>query len=63
MTITLTIDNLDSLPDGGPTRYQTRNRSFEIGREQHLDWTLPDPGRYISGRHCEIRYENDGYWL
>ncbi|MCO5082332.1 MAG: type VI secretion system-associated FHA domain protein TagH [Rhizobiaceae bacterium] len=63
MTITLTIDNIDSLPDGGPTRYQTRNRSFEIGREQHLDWTLPDPGRYISGRHCEIRYENDGYWL
>jgi type VI secretion system protein ImpI len=63
MIITLTIDNLDSLPDGGPTRFQTKNRSFEIGREQHLDWTLPDPGRYISGRHCEIRYENGGYWL
>lgn len=63
MTITLTIDNLDALPDGGPTRFQTRNRSFEIGREQHLDWTLPDPGRFISGRHCEVRYENGGYWL
>lgn len=63
MTITLTIDNLDSLPDGGPTRFQARNRSFEIGRESHLDWTLPDPGRYISGRHCEVRFENGGYWL
>ncbi|WP_274627894.1 type VI secretion system-associated FHA domain protein TagH [Arvimicrobium flavum] len=63
MTITLTIDNLDSLPDGGPTRFQAHNRSFEIGREQHLDWTLPDPGRYISGRHCEVRYENGAYWL
>lgn len=63
MTITLTIDNLDSLPDGGPTRFQARNRSFEVGREQHLDWTLPDPGRYISGRHCEVRFEKGGYWL
>ena len=63
MTITLTIDNIDSLPDGGPIRFQARNRGFEIGREQHLDWTLPDPGRFISGRHCEVRYENGGYWL
>lgn len=63
MTITLTIDNLEALPDGGPTRFSARNRGFEIGREQHLDWTLPDPGRYISGRHCEVRFENGGYWL
>lgn len=63
MTITLTIDNLDSLPDGGPTRFSARHRGFEIGREQHLDWTLPDPGRYISGRHCEVRFEGGAYVL
>ncbi len=63
MTITLTIDSVDSSPDGGPIRYQARNRGFEIGRQQHLDWTLPDPSRYISGLHCEVRFEKGGYWL
>lgn len=63
MTITLTIDSVDALPDGGPIRYQARNRSFEIGRLQHLDWSLPDPSRYISGQHCEVRFEKGGYWL
>ncbi len=29
----------------------------------HLDWTLPDPSRSISGKHCEIRYRDGGYWL
>jgi type VI secretion system protein ImpI len=63
MTITLTIDSVDSLPDGGPIRFQARNRGFEIGRQQHLDWTLPDPGRHISGLHCDVRFEKGGYWL
>lgn len=63
MTITLTIDSVDSLPDGGPIRFQAHNRGFEIGRQQHLDWTLPDPSRYISGLHCDVRFEKGGYWL
>jgi type VI secretion system protein ImpI len=63
MTIVLTIDSLDALPDGGPIRFSARNRSFEIGRQQHLDWTLPDPNRYVSGVHCEVRFEKGGYWL
>jgi len=63
MTIVLTIDSLDALPDGGPLEFKARNRSFEIGRQQHLDWTLPDPNRYVSGVHCEVRFEKGGYWL
>lgn len=63
MTIVLTIDSLDALPDGGPLQFNARNRGFEIGRQQHLDWTLPDPNRYISGVHCEVRFEKSGYWL
>ncbi len=63
MTITLTIDSVDSLPDGGPVSYGARNRGFEIGRARHLDWTLPDPSRHISSTHCEVRFENGGYWL
>lgn len=63
MTIILAIENIDQLADGGPVRFQADGRGFEIGRERHLDWTLPDPSRFISGRHCEVRYENGGYYL
>ena len=62
MTISLKIDNFDALPDGGPLTYQAHRRGFEIGRE-HRDWTLPDPNMFISGRHCEVRFEKGGYWL
>ncbi|WP_394887187.1 type VI secretion system-associated FHA domain protein TagH [Mesorhizobium sp. AaZ16] len=62
MTIRLQIDNLDALPDGGPLFYEAQERGFEIGRE-HRDWTLPDPNMFISGRHCEVRFEKGGYWL
>ena len=62
MTISLKIDNFDALPDGGPLSYQAHRRGFEIGRE-HRDWTLPDPNMFISGRHCEVRFEKGGYWL
>ena len=40
-----------------------RQRGIDIGRDQHLDWTLPDPTRIISGKHCEIRYHDGAYWL
>src|SRR3954452_8494075 len=59
----LKIENYPRLPDGGPLSYQVERRGFDIGRDQHLDWTLPDPSRHISGKHCEIRYLDGGYWL
>ena len=27
-----------------------------IGRHEINDWVLPDPDRYLSGRHCVIAY-------
>jgi type VI secretion system protein ImpI len=64
MALTLAIENLTQLPDGGPTSIQvTGRRGIDIGRDQHLDWTLPDPDRFISGKHCEIHYRDGGYWL
>jgi type VI secretion system protein ImpI len=64
MALTLAIDNLTRLPDGGPVSIQiTGKRGIDIGRDSHLDWTLPDPDRFISGKHCEIRYRDGGYWL
>jgi len=64
MALTLTIENETSLPDGGPLSVTlSGGRGLDIGRDQHLDWTLPDPTRAISGRHCEIRYQGKAYWL
>ncbi len=63
MTLTLRIDNFPSLPDGGPIEYSTTQGGFEIGRDPAMDWTLPDPNRFVSSCHAEIRYENGAYWL
>lgn len=51
------------MPDGGPLRVEVKGRGLDIGRDAHLDWTLPDPSRYVSGKHCEIRFRDGGYWL
>ena len=63
MTLRLSIENVDRLPDGGPIRIEVKGRGLDVGRDSHLDWTLPDPGRSISGKHCEIRYRDGGYWV
>jgi len=64
MALTLTIENETSLPDGGPLSVTvTGKRGLDIGRDAHLDWTLPDPSRFISSKHCEVRYRDGGYWL
>ena len=64
MTLTLTIENEPSLPNGAPVSVRlTDRRGIDIGRSATIDWPLPDPTRFISGRHCEVRYRDDGYWL
>jgi type VI secretion system protein ImpI len=64
MGLTLTIENQASLPDGGPLSVSIQGkRGIDIGRDQYLDWTLPDPSRFISGKHCEVRWHDGGYWL
>jgi type VI secretion system protein ImpI len=64
MSLNLQLVNETNLPDGGPVSFRiSGKRGIDIGREAHLDWTLPDPTRYISSKHCEIRYKEGGYWL
>ncbi len=64
MALTLTIENQTSLPDGGPLSVTTSGgRGLDIGRDQHLDWALPDPSRAVSGRHCEVRFNDGAWWL
>ncbi len=63
MTLRLSIENLDRLPDGGPLRIEVKGRGLDFGRDAHLDWTLPDPSRTVSSKHCEVRFRDGGYWL
>jgi type VI secretion system protein ImpI len=63
MIITLTIVNNDLVPSGAATFFRTANRSFQVGRDTTLDWTLQDPSRQISSRHFEVRFESGAYWL
>ncbi len=63
MTLRLCIENVDRLPDGGPLRVEVKGRGLDMGRDTHLDWTLPDPSRSVSSKHCEIRFQDGGYWL
>lgn len=59
----LRIENVQTLPDGGPVFFEIDRRGIDIGRDSYLDWTLPDPERFISGKHCEIHYRDGGYWV
>ena len=34
-----------------------------IGRSLHNDWILPDPDRFISGRHATIDFKGGIYYL
>jgi type VI secretion system protein ImpI len=63
-TLTLAIENETSLPDGGPLSVSVQGRrGIDIGRDQYLDWALPDPTRTISSKHCEVRWHDGAYWL
>lgn len=64
MALVLTIENERSLANGGPVSIRLDGeRGIDIGRSANVDWTLPDPTRFISGRHCEVRFRDGGFWL
>ncbi len=44
-------------------RVEVKGRGLDVGRDTHLDWTLPDPSRTVSSKHFEIRFRDGGYWL
>jgi len=40
-----------------------REEGGTIGRSLENDWILPDPDRFISGRHATIDYQSGAYYL
>lgn len=63
MTLTLRIDNFDTLDDGGPTRLTLNHGGASVGRRTSMDWVLPDPAKHISGHHFDVRFTDGAYWL
>lgn len=63
MPLNLRIENMDTLPDGGSLEMTVERKGLDIGRDAYLDWSLPDPQRFISGKHCEIHFRDGAYWL
>jgi type VI secretion system FHA domain protein len=63
MKLTMRIENVAYLPDGGPIMHSVTGKGFEIGRENFMDWVLPDRTQTVSRRHLEIIWENGAYWL
>lgn len=63
MSITLSAVGGGPLPRGTAAFLRTSKPLIRIGREPGLDWTLPDPARLVSGRHCEIRWQGGAWWL
>lgn len=63
MKLTLKIENHDFLEDGGPLEIAVEGRGVLVGRDGAMDWTLPDPARYISSQHFEVTFQNGAYLL
>ena len=63
MTLTLRIVNRMALDNGRPIELVLRDRGAIIGRSMTCEWSLPDDTRTLSGRHCEIQYRDNDYFL
>ncbi|HZK90670.1 MAG TPA: type VI secretion system-associated FHA domain protein TagH [Stellaceae bacterium] len=49
-------------PDSVPPQSRTVEAGeFSIGRGPENDWTLPDPERYLSKRHCVLAFHSEGW--
>ncbi|MES3151772.1 type VI secretion system-associated FHA domain protein TagH [Sphingomonas faeni] len=63
MTLTLAIEGARHLDNGSPAELVLNRRGAIVGRASTCDWALPDPTRYISSRHFEVRFEADHYLI
>lgn len=63
MTLTLTIEGVDTLDNGQPGRLDLDRHGAIIGRSPHADWSLPDARNHVSSRHCEVAFRDGRYLL
>lgn len=63
MILTLSISNSEAVRDGVQPQFRLARRDALIGRSKTCDWSLPDDQNFISTRHCQISFRDDGYYL
>ncbi|MBT8108967.1 MAG: type VI secretion system-associated FHA domain protein TagH [Gammaproteobacteria bacterium] len=61
LTIKIVSEHRDLVGDDCVREYYEQGGT--IGRSLQNDWILPDPDRYISGRHATIDYKGGMYYL
>jgi type VI secretion system protein len=63
MTLTLKITSYQRLTPSQQSTYTAESDSFTIGRNSDNDWAIPDPQRFLSGKHCRIHKEGGEYYI
>ena len=61
LTLTIISEHRDLVGDDHVREYHEEGGT--IGRSLQNDWILPDPDRYISGRHATIDFRGGMYYL
>lgn len=60
MILTLSVRSTDGA-QADPAELVLDGRGATIGRSPACDWTLTDPDKFVSSRHCEIRWRDGHY--
>lgn len=63
MALVLRLEDPYAAGGGAEAELRLDRRGAIIGRSPTVDWTLPDPEKIISSRHCEIDFRGGAYLL
>ncbi|MEW8461798.1 MAG: type VI secretion system-associated FHA domain protein TagH, partial [Candidatus Thiodiazotropha endolucinida] len=63
MKITLTVNQVAGAPPTQPMTVTFDQQGGSIGRRDENDWILPDPERFISGRHAQIDFSDESFHI
>jgi type VI secretion system FHA domain protein len=63
VALTLRVTSFHSQALGSQGTKTFGNAGGSIGRNQGNDWVLPDPEKFISGKHCVVTCRNGNYYL
>jgi len=63
VALTLRVTSFHSQALGSQGTKTFGNAGGSIGRNQGNDWVLPDPEKFISGKHCVVSCRNGNYYL
>lgn len=63
MKITLTVTQVAGTTPSQPLSVTFDEQGGTIGRRDENDWVLPDPERFISGRHAQVDFSEGAFHL